>query len=495
MKPFRSGLVCGCLFYLGAIVVAAAWLLNRHAVFDGLIAVPVGGAESLAVRPSGGGARLFTPHRALTPELLSFDTPAVSRRVFNADTPLDGIFLGFPLRVRRAEVLERRPDLELIEERGPGGRLTAHPVRPGATLATADGPVTVESVGPWAGLINDPGGRRMAAMSWRESPTSEWVQGIFVEAGSWITLPPLAAFRLDWVPDEDTARGGLPAARPGLESARWGVRDLRRVHWFENFLPGTGCTVTSGAEYVLLETPANGLEPPPMLRVGIRSGDARRVVRVTANPPEPVEGLLFEYPAASMVCVMLRAWQEDSVWAVAWQGGDAVPPHRWRAGEELALPGGQTLRLDGVTAAGLPVGTQGKPVLMAQAKAGDTTLRLREGLFLRHGDGALRYRRLPQPPLMRYTLEGRGGKTMELGPGDAVRIGPWTFTQSPDNPLAEEAALLHARRAWGDPFQKTGAVLVLLGAVGWILARLFRPERVKDPLPQEGGEGPSFPEA
>lgn len=483
MNPFRAGLVFGALVYLGALFVGAAWLLNRHAVFDGWIAVPVGGGESLAVRPADGGGLYFTPHRGLTAELLPFTHPGAARQVFPAGTLFDGLFLGRPLRVLRAEVLDRRPDLEVIEERAAGGAVTTHPVRPGTTLATAAGPVTVEGTGPWAGLIGDPAGRRMAALSWRDSPESEWIQGIFVEAGNWTTLPPLAAFRLDWAADEAEASDGLPAVRPGLGAARWGVRDLRRVHWFDNFLPGTGCTLSGGAEYVLLGVTGDN---PPTLRVGVRGGGDSRVARVPANPPEPVDGILFEHPAASDVCVALRAWQDGGVWAAAWQGEIALPPARWREGRTLDLPGGQALRLDAVMEAGLPVGAMGGPVWMARAGTGDAALRLREGLFVRHGDGALRYRRLPQAPVMRYTLEGRGGRELELGPAGSVRVGAWTFSQSEGNLAAETAALLRARRDWGGPFQKAGATMAALGAVGWVLARVPRRGR--------GGPGPP-PEA
>ncbi|HRZ18267.1 MAG TPA: hypothetical protein P5141_11950, partial [Candidatus Hydrogenedentes bacterium] len=80
---FRWVRVFAALFYLGLLFSGAAWLANRYLVFDGLVAVAVGGRESLAVRPAGeGDGFTLSPHRGLSPDLLPFDNPAAARRLF-----------------------------------------------------------------------------------------------------------------------------------------------------------------------------------------------------------------------------------------------------------------------------------------------------------------------------------------------------------------------------------------------------------------------------
>ena len=483
---FRWVRVFAALFYLGLLFSGAAWVANRHLVFDGLVAVAVGGRESLAVRPAGEGAGFtLSPHRGLSPDLLPFDNPGAARRLFPSSGRFDAEGLGFALELRRAGVLERLPDLEVIEARAPGAAPVEAPAAPGQAVAVPGGPATVLEVGPWAGIIPESGGRPLAALSWRSAPDAPWTQGVFLEEGQWTFLAPEAAFHLQWTKDEAAAEAALPEAPPGLDAARWGVRDVRRLHWFQSFEPGTACTVSDGAEYVLLRRPEDGGRAP-VLRVGIRKGEEKRVLEIPANAAGADAPVLFEYPAALPVRVLVRPWREGSAWVAAWRGDDRLPPARMREGDVLDLGGGAALRLDGAAPAAVPVGTTGNPVQAALLRThAGTPLRLREGLLLRDEGVSWRYRRLPQPPRMRYTL-ARDGREQVLEPGGAVTLGPWTFTQTDDNLFAEETALLRARRSWGGPLGQAAVAFLLTGALGWaVLSARRRDKGAPPPLSLE----------
>lgn len=490
---FRWVRIFAALFYLGLLFSGAAWLANRHLVFDGLVAVAVGGRESLAVRPAGEGAGFtLSPHRGLSPDLLPFDNPAAARRLFPASGRFDAEGLGFALELRRAEVMERLPDLEVIEARAAGAAPVETPAAPGQAVAAPGGPATVLEVGPWAGIIAESGGRPLAALSWRSAPDAPWIQGVFLEEGRWTFLTPEAAFHLHWAADEAAAEAALPETPPGLDAARWGVRDVRRVHWFQSFEPGTACTISDGAEYVLLRRPEEGA-PVPALRVGVRKGEEKRVLEVSANAAGADDPVLFEYPGALPVRVLVRPWREGSAWVAAWRGDGRLPPARMKEGDILDLGGGAALRLDGAAPAAVPVGTTGNPVQAALLRTHTgTLLRLREGLLLREGGVSWRYRRLPQPPRMRYTL-ARDGAEHVLEPGGAVTLGPWTFAQTDDNLAAEKTALLRARRTWGGPLGQVAVGLLVTGALGWAVTGMRRRDkRALPPLspPQEEATSP-----
>jgi len=464
------------LFYLGVLFSGAAWLANRHLAFDGFLAVAVGGRESLAVRPAGEGAGFtLSPHRNLSPDLLPFDNPAAARRLFPSSGRFDAEGLGFALELRRVNVLERLPDLEVIEARAPGAEPVETPAVPGQAVPVSGGDAAILEVGPWAGIIPEPGGRPLAALSWRSAPDAPWTQGVFLEEAQWTFLAPEAAFHLQWTTDEAAAEAALPEAPPGLDAARWGVRDVRRVHWFQSFEPGTACTVSDGAEYVLLQRPEEAAAP--VLRVGVRKGEEKRVLEVSANTAGADAPVLFEHPGALPVRVLVRPWREGAAWVAAWRGADRLPPVRLAEGGVLDLGNGAFLRLDGAAPAAVPVGTSGSPVQAALVRTHTgALLRLREGLLLRDEGVSWRYRRLPQPPRVRYTL-AHGGTEHVLEPGGTVTLGAWAFAQTGDNLFAEETALLRARRSWGGPLGQVAVALLVIGALGWAVLSARRPRK------------------
>jgi hypothetical protein len=467
---------CVALVYLGMLGVVVGAVLGRMTAFEGTVVVAEKRTESLALRPGSEGTS-FSLTRNMPLDVLPLDNPQAARSLLDNKKNYDAAALGLRLRLDEISVLAPAGERDVIEvtpSAGPAVTIGAHP---GATVPLAAGACTIRSVEPWAGLVRDAAGRRMAAFSFQRKGTGDWVQGLFTEAGQWTILPPEMALRLDWVDSENAARAGLPPARPGLDAARWSVAEKGRVHWFETFTTGTGETLGDGTEYVLLGVNTDP-EKNPAIVVGIRKAGKARRVEVPANAAQPLEGLRFEYPGAMPVLVIARAWRDGAAWIESFRTDSTLGPIRLEDGGQWEATPALRFRLDQTMLQGLPVGLRGAPVWMAAVSTGGgELLRLREGLSLRCGDSSLRYRRLPQPPVVRYafqalSLTGRPIETFVLGPGEKHRVQEWLFTQAADNLNAGRTALLTAKRLPASRYGVVGLMLALAGAAGWVLAQI-----------------------
>lgn len=474
LKPFWL------VFYAAAVLLVGAAVHRKITAFEGMVVVERGRSESLALRPAAPGG--MAAHRAMPLEVLPLDNPAAAKRLLDGSQDYDAVPLGFHLKLAAAEVIEQPPDREVVEARR-GAQFLSVDARPGATFDWQGRPCRVESVSPWAGLIRDPAGARRAALSWRPSPGAEWEQGVFLEPGAWFFLQPAAALLLEWKENREEA-DGLPETLAPLDHARWGVKDTRRIHWFTNFAPGTGVRLDSGAEYTLaaMGKKRAGERELPALGVEITEKGATRPVAVTANAAETVEGVLFECPAAMPAVVRLNAWRDGAALAAVYADGNRVTePALLAEGETMALPGGVELRLDQVMARGVAVGARGAPVRVAAVRMGETTHRLREGLAVQAEGATLRYRRLPQPPRVKYTLESKdGGDSFELRPGEMKTFHGWRFSIAGDNLDAARTAVLHARRAWITQREMLGGLFLLAVTGGWLVLRLGKKDKPAD---------------
>ena len=479
MQPRLLLRIFAGLAYLGVLVAVVGAVLGRIAAFEGSVVVSPKRTESMAVRPSGNGAG-FAMTRSMPLDVLPLDNPQAVRSLLDTRRNYDGLALGFRLRLDAVRILAPASERDVIEIKDPAGATVTLDARAGAVLSGHQGPLgMVRAVQPWAGLLRDPSGRRMAAFSFQRGEGGEWVQGLFAEAGQWTLLPPEMALRLDWDPTEEQAGKALPADRPGLDAARWSVAENGRVHWFENVTPGTGQTLADGTEYRLLSV--NTLPPvPPALTVGIKKAGKARRVDVPANAASPKEGVRFECPGAMPVLIMARAWRDGAAWVASFgpegttRSGRMGEGDQWQAGPDLRF------RLDQVMEQGLAVGVRGAPVWMAEVDEPEgTLLRLREGVSMRRGETTLRYRRLPQPPVVEYdfqalALSGKPIQAFTLRVGGQVRIRDWVFSQDGENLDAGKTALLVARRRPLSPHGLAGVVLLAFGAAGWMLIQIRR---------------------
>ena len=490
---------CAGFFYLGILAVVVGAVLGRITAFEGRVIVAKLRTESLALRPSAEGMS-FSLTRNMPLNVLPLDNPQAARSLFDSKKAYDATSLGLRLRLNEVNTLAPISERDVIEVTAGSGVTLTSDARPGVSLPLDVGVCTIRSVEPWAGLVRAPSGRRMAAFSFLRNQTKDWVQGLFTEAGQWTMLPPEMALRLDWAESEDTAKAGLPPTRPGLDAARWSVAEKGRVHWFDSFTPGTGETLGDGTEYVLLAV-NTGPEKPPSITVGVKkAGQARRLV-VPANAPAPQEGLRFEYPAAMPLSIVARAWRDGAAWVQSFGPDHAFGPVRLEEGGEWDATPDLRFRLDQVMLQGLPVGLRGAPVWMAAVSVGDgELLRLREGLAVRHGESTLRYRRVPQPPVVRYafqalSLSGKVLETFTLGPGEKHRVQDWLFAQADDNLNADKSAVLLAKRLPVSRYGTFGLLLIGVGAAGWMLAQLRRRSNRMPSIPVEDGSMQDVPPA
>ncbi len=474
------------LVYLGILAVVVGTILGRITAFEGRVVVAKLHTESLALRPHS-GKMSYSLTRNMPLDVLPLDNPQAARALLDNKKAYDAAALGLRLRLDEVSVLAPPSERDVIEVTSAAAPAVTVDAHPGATVPLATGPCTIRSVEPWAGLVRDPSGRRMAAFSFQRKGTTDWVQGLFAGAGEWTVLPPEMALRVDWVDSEEAAKTGLPPTRPGLDAARWSVAEKGRVHWFDTFTPGTGETLGDGTEYVLLGVSTDP-ERLPAITVGIKkAGSKARRVEVPANAAAPLDGLRFEYPGAMPLLIVARAWRDGAAWLESFGPGRAFGPVRLEEGGEWEATPALRFRLDQTMLQGLPVGLRGAPVWMAAVALGDSELlRLREGLAVRHGDTSFRYRRLPQPPVVRYafqvlSLSGKPIETFSLGPGEKHRVHEWLITQSGDNLRADQSAVLLVRRLPTSRYGLVGLLLTAGGAVGWMLTQLRRRRRNVEP--------------
>ena len=235
--------------YLGLIFAGAGYIYQRIQRFEGILIVNRGKAESIVVRPSEGGFSFTPMQRKLPPDVIPFDQPQTARSL-DAREHFDIAKLPFRIRLDDVETLDNPPPKNILEITE-GGTKHTHELTPGMTLELTGQSVALREISPWAGLIRNPSGRPMAAISMRREETP-WTEAIFLESGAWRHIEPDIALRLRWFHKETDARQALSDTPPGIDEAQWGISGDGRMHWFRSFAPGTGLTLDDGTEFTLI---------------------------------------------------------------------------------------------------------------------------------------------------------------------------------------------------------------------------------------------------
>jgi hypothetical protein len=469
------------LAYLGMVFIFGGLVYERLTRFDGYIYMGENRFERVVVQPVGEGGIFFGSHRNMPIDVVPFSDPRNATRVFKDDTLYHAQLLPFTLRLNKIDLIQAFPDRHVLEV-SEAGTTTTHELHVGAPLDIAGKAVEVAALRPWAGLLRNPKGAPMAAVSLRD-PKSGWSREFLLSRDVWTFPGPDTFFLLRWHDSEEAARADAATLPKTLAAGRWGVRDGQRVHWSTSLLPGGGFTLDDGTEVTLIaHDPAS-----PEITVEFRKGDATEVVKQRANQSKP-ERVHFEAPTRAQIAWVLYAWR-DAAALVQRLEGDVLESRELREGEFWeASDGGGAMRLDQVMAGALPVtpaSNEGRPVTEAVLHGEGVALQLREGLYINEGEVRLRYRREAVPARVRYALtaqnrEGEVGSIV-LAPGDTQRIGAWLFSQDARFPRTQEGALLHARRTLGAPSQWVGMAMVIVGAFGWVILR-FRPHHAR-PMP------------
>lgn len=466
--------------YLGLLFLGAGFLYQRMQRFEGSLVVKAGEVESIVIRPSQDGFSFTPMQRKLPPDVIPFDQPATARRL-DARAHFDIAKLPFRVRLDAVEVIEEPPPKNILEVMDAGAKQT-HDLNPGLDLDLAGQTVVLREISPWSGLIRNPSGRPMAAISIRR-PESPWTSQIFLESAAWRYIEPDIALRLRWFRSEAEARGAIPESPPGIEEARWGIAGDGRIHWFRSFAPGTGIALDDGTEFTLLAynaTHNSGNGPWPAILIERRKNDDIEHLWCEANKSEAVSDLRFEFPGICQTMVMLDTWRDGAVVMTLFENGS-------RAGaqfvEEQAAwqPEGFSyeVRLDQVISTALPVSPEDGPVLAARFDTPKGPLNLREGEVQTWENLRLRYRRAPAPPRVNYRLAalyggGKAPRDVILRPDGVWRAGDWRFTQTHDNPDAAQTAVLKATRSLGDNPKRIGAALFIAGSFGMVWMRFRR---------------------
>lgn len=487
------------LVYLCVLFGAAGWVYSHIQHFEGIMLVAKGAAEGVVVRPSEGGLSLATAQRNMPAEVISFDNPNLFRRFLGDKEAYDAVETPFHLRLDEIEILEERPPREIVEVMGPGAPVSCE-AKPGMRLPLSDSEITVKEVRRWSGLIRNAAGKPMAALSLRR-PGERWTEHIFLDAGAWRFVEPGVALLCRWFSSEAEAREKLPNSLEGAAGARWGVTEGKKTHWFQSLQPGTGVVLDDETEVTLLQydekhAGQEGVRAALLVELKRASGTEQKWVEVNRHDPSAI--LRFEDPASAESVVFLNAWRDGAGLMRVFQRGKV-------SGESLEREGGvwkpgadnrdafpYEIRLDQVMPAAIPVLAAGDPVYEAILQTSTGEIPLREGEMVTWNKKRFRYRRMDTPPRVRqhFTVIPRGGEkkwSFALGPGESRRVATWLFTQSPEHTDAVHSALLMARRTFGGPVRWAGAVLLLLGAFGFVWWR-GRQDEFLPPEPAESSE-------
>lgn len=466
------------MLYLGILLFGGGYVLQWAQSFEGIIVVEKGRTEQWAVRPSSEGGGLFSAQQNMPVDVIGFDNPRAATRILGAKGQFDATILPFRLKLNDVKVLEKYSDKEMLEVIQ-AGKTTDTDVVPGQSLSLPEGKVTIIGIEPWRGLIREGKGEPMAAISLKQGE-EKWSPVVFVNTKSATRPVPGMAVSLHWFPNESAAKAPLPENQSPTARDRWGIHDTGRTHWFETLAPGTGVTTSNGTEYTLMEVEEN-TDPalPPVAAIvleKISGGNASRL-RIEANAATPdSEAVLESYN--DRIVIGLHAWRDGAVVVHQVNEGKPGEVRLLNEGEHTEIQGTTPplqILLEQVMRTAIPVSGEDVRMLVLQT-AGDE-IHIREGQSVQLKESRLRFRRIPQPPTVQYTLQAllkgkeRENQEFILEPGASKRIGQWRFTNDVQHTDNTTIAVLHTKRLTGTPTQYFGLALFLIGALGLTVFR------------------------
>ncbi len=289
---------------------------------------------------------------------------------------------------------------------------------PGAEIPLNGSIATVVALRPFVGLWPDPQGVPMASVSIRQRDS--WAENLMLRSNQWLNLEGGLPIRFLWCADEEEARRLLARGRPGIETARWGVRDEGRTHWFHSFNPGAGVELADGRVVTLRDLDS----AEASIRVDLRDRIGASSRQIQANTDDPL--IIFEHPSLNSDLLLLYAWDDAEVLAAYLsRAGDSkndviASGREWEPGVgELAI------RLEQVSRAAVAVEAGQNSIYEAVLELASSRVRVRQGEAVRLGDALLRYTRVPKESATVYsiTLTGASG-------------GESSFLLEPDRPYS-----------------------------------------------------------
>ncbi len=294
------------------------------------------------------------------------------------------------------------------------------PLSVGADIQVKGSIATVAALRPFVGLWPDAQGVPMASVSVRHRDS--WTDDILLRSDQWLLVEGGIAIRFLWCKTEEEARRLAEGGRPGIETARWGVRDEGRTHWFHSFNPGAGVELADGRVITL-----RGLDSAETaIEVDILDRNELSSRRIQANADDPL--IVFEHPSSMRDMLLLYAWDDAEVLATYFpQTGDSTREAIANGREWKPGAGDFAIRLEQVSRAAVAVEAGQDTIFEAVLDFSSSRVRVRQGEAVRMGDALLRYTRVPKEMTGSYhmTLVDARGRESQfvLEPGK-----PYTFS-------------------------------------------------------------------
>lgn len=434
-----------------------------------------------------GASVLLTAFRSQS-RFIPFETPGISNgspreaavRAKTAIVPREiAGGNGWTLELERTEPALERGAWDRLRISVSGDERTID-LTPGAAIDVGGKNYRVSVVRTWRGLLPTQDGRPGASVSMFHGDEPV-VENLLVVEGQRVKIERGPTLTLQWHPDAETCRRA--AAAPGMDeqSARWGVADDGRVHWFESFVPGTGVTLDDGT-VVLLERflprgdSAAGADKEPVLIVRWGAGDDAERIRVAGASDEPP--ILAQYPGQDRLEFCLHAYTAGRAWTVLGSPEDRAGPVELESGERWQPDGAAYgLRLEQVLPSAAPVTEANSPFFEAVLESGEDRLRVRQGEAVRAGDALLRYMRQPDYASTAFRMRVDGGS----GRSDAFVLYPherhsfklegatWLLHHGDVRP--GEGLVLRRRAEGVRWFRLAGLVLFVAGLVAVMMRR------------------------
>lgn len=279
------------------------------------------------------------------------------------------------------------------------GRKETARFRVGGSVSIGGEDFRCGAVRRWSGLLFDPMGAPMAAVSLGVHGAFE-VENIFIRDAAWATIGADHAIRFAW------ADAPLPERLDPLLDARWGVIEGGTTHWFNSFHVGTGIALGDGTELALARVDRG--ERGPRIHVAQGKGNVgKKIVAVEAGRTR--NNIIFDAPAAKPNVVQLVSGGPDRATAGRYLNGALVEHRELRAGDSWRAGDGFVMRLEQVMEHAAPVLNERSSLTEAVFDSSNRRLRIRQGETLRLDDTRLRFLPAIKP----------GGDAWELDQMDA----------------------------------------------------------------------------
>jgi hypothetical protein len=301
-----------------------------------------------------------------------------------------------------------------------GDAESAVKIEEGAHVTLNETAYEVSVIRAWAGLLHRPPGAPMINCA-VQPPGGEWIENVFIPIGGWQIIPPeLAVF---------ATQAGAPF---NANSARWGVVEGERIHWFTSFVPGTGVELRDGVVVTLLAR-----RPSGRILVEFDSGGERERVWFDANQSDETSPIRYDDPGTAAFRLRIEVHENRTAritlrendlqhWSREVEVGAVVP----------ADTSGLRARVDQIEMDAFPLLAAESPFLEAVLVNDDRVLRIRESEAVRMGESTVTFEAVAEPREATAAIE-IDGALQPLGENDVYESGPWTLSEFRANNPAE----------------------------------------------------------